>query len=170
MRTKPGAHVSKDGIALAQYASSTMGQFSRVVTSEIPRAIETAVAMGYEVNETLAFIGELPQDVFEEVGWPNRFERISEIVKHSAILKNYSSALAQGMTDIVSKIPESTSALVISHGCIIESAAIGCLPNASHSEWGDAIGYCEGIRFSFDSKFTDCTLLRMPDKYHLIEN
>jgi broad specificity phosphatase PhoE len=46
MRRKPGAHLSQDGIELARLVGETSGPFSLVVTSPIPRAIETAIAMG----------------------------------------------------------------------------------------------------------------------------
>lgn len=170
MRRKPGSHLSKAGIKLARYAGSDLGPFSHVATSTIPRAIETAIAMGYEINETLELCGDLPNSVFDDVGWPRCFDSVSKSVKQSIILQNYSSTQAACWTSILRKIPDSTSALLISHGCILELGAVGCLPEANHSEWGDAIGYCEGVKLSFDTEFIDCELLRMPAKYRLLEN
>ena len=51
MRRKPGAHLSQDGIALARLVGGTAGPFSLVVTSTIPRAIETAIAMARDLPE-----------------------------------------------------------------------------------------------------------------------
>lgn len=73
MRRKQGAHLSREGIELARLVGSTSGPFSLVVTSTIPRAVETAIAMGFEVHETLDALRHLPSEVFDEVGWPRSF-------------------------------------------------------------------------------------------------
>ena len=44
MRRKPGAHLSQDGIALARLIGENAGPYDLVVTSTIPRAVETAIA------------------------------------------------------------------------------------------------------------------------------
>src|SRR6266545_2150702 len=49
-----GSHLSADGVALARLVGESLGPFASVVTSASPRAIETAVAMGFAVDDTVA--------------------------------------------------------------------------------------------------------------------
>ena len=60
MRRKPGQHVSQDGIDLARLVGAESGPFNLVVTSPVPRAVETAIAMGFEVDETDESLGRIP--------------------------------------------------------------------------------------------------------------
>ena len=46
MRVQPGQHLNQAGVALARRVGETMGPFALVVTSTLPRAYETAIAMG----------------------------------------------------------------------------------------------------------------------------
>ena len=59
---------------LARLIGETAGPYDLVVTSTIPpRAIETAIAMGFEVNQTIEALGHLPETVAETIGWPSPF-------------------------------------------------------------------------------------------------
>ena len=52
--------------------------------------------------------------------------------------------------------------LAISHGGIVEAAAVACLPDADHAAWGDTLGYCEGVRLVFDGeRFVRGEILRV---------
>jgi hypothetical protein len=51
-----GSHLSAEGVVLARLVGESLGPFASVVTSASPRAIETAVAMGFAVDDTV----ELP--------------------------------------------------------------------------------------------------------------
>ena len=68
MRVKPGDHLSQEGVTLARRIGETMGSFNRVITSSIPRAFETAIAMGYAVNEQDELFSIFTEGVKEEVG------------------------------------------------------------------------------------------------------
>tara|TARA_B100000749_G_scaffold270232_1_gene249806 strand:- start:969 stop:1235 length:267 start_codon:yes stop_codon:yes gene_type:complete len=59
-------------------------------------------------------------------------------------------------TGIVQKIPDGGKALVVTHGLFVEAGAIASLPEADHGSWGGAIGYCEGVRLTFDGTFENC--------------
>jgi broad specificity phosphatase PhoE len=171
MRRKPGAHLSQDGIFLARLVGSTAGPFSRVVTSPIPRAVETAIAMGYEVHETLDALGHLPEDVFKEVGWrPNSFTRFAQAIALGGSAAKFAGEQARLWQSIVAQIPDSQQALIITHGGFVELGAVACLPEADHGAWGGVLGYCEGVRLSFDGECRSCEILRVPEAYHLLEN
>ena len=173
MRRKPGQHLSQDGIDLARLVGKTSGPFGLVVTSHIPRAIETAIAMGFEVDETNEFLAYIPQDVLTSAQWPSPFSAISQAVSSGGPAANFAAELADAWRSIIERIPDSTQALIITHGGLVEVGAVGAVaavPNHPHAEWGDAIGYCEGVRLSFDGRFTSCEVLRVPHEYHLVEN
>jgi len=51
IRSKPGDHLSQQGVALARKIGEGMGPFAFVTTSTLPRAFETAIAMGFAVDE-----------------------------------------------------------------------------------------------------------------------
>ena len=46
-RNAPQPHLSQLGVDLARQVGDEMGKFDRVVTSTVPRAFETALAMGH---------------------------------------------------------------------------------------------------------------------------
>ena len=50
MRNIPDQHLNQEGVTLAREVGERSGSFQRVITSTIPRAFETAIAMGYAVD------------------------------------------------------------------------------------------------------------------------
>src|SRR5438067_8366333 len=69
MRTKPGEHLSQAGVDLARRVGEGMGPFDRVVTTLAPRAFETAIAMGFAVDEQLDNFPKMNDEVEAEVAW-----------------------------------------------------------------------------------------------------
>ena len=171
MRRKPGQHLSQDGIDLARLVGETSGPYSLVVTSPIPRAIETAIAMGFEVDETIESLAHIPKGVQRSIDeWPSPFSVVSQAVSSGGPAAKFGAALAGIWSSIVERIPESSQVLVITHGGLVEVGAVAALPDYPHAEWGGPIGYCEGVRLTFNGGFTGCEVIRVPDEYHLVEN
>ena len=55
-----------------------------------------------------------------------------------------------------------SSALIVSHGGVVEAGAVGCLPQFDWATAGEAVNYCEGVRLSFDGlRFVKVELLRL---------
>src|SRR5688572_24465630 len=69
MRVKPGDHLSQAGVDLARRVGETMGHYDLVVTSPVARAFETAIAMGFAVDEQWPALAPPPQEVQEEADW-----------------------------------------------------------------------------------------------------
>src|SRR5205823_9146935 len=69
MRTKPGDHLSQAGVDLARRVGAGLGRFDRVVTSRVARAFETAIAMGYAVDDQLEEVSSSPVGLSREVDW-----------------------------------------------------------------------------------------------------
>jgi hypothetical protein len=67
---EPGSHLSPEGVDLARRVGRSLGSFASVVTSASPRAIETALAMGYAVDDTADLpSGYLPGQVEHHEQW-----------------------------------------------------------------------------------------------------
>ena len=63
---------------------------------------------------------------------------------------------------VAGRLSDGSSALVISHGGLIEPGLVACLPNARHEDWGAPFGNLEGARLQFgDNRWVDIELLRI---------
>lgn len=166
MRTKPGPHVSQAGVDLARRVGEGMGTFDIVVTSTAPRAFETAIAMGYAVDEQRAELDPVwPDDVAAEVEPEAHWAEFAETARRHP--DGAYVALARRLADVHVSLalsaPEGGSVLVVSHGALIECATIGCLPGLDHASFGRACAYCEGVRMRWDDgRWLDAEMLRVP--------
>src|SRR5437868_14135501 len=50
-RERPAQHLSQRGVEMARRLGKQLGPFDRVVSSPLARCVETAVAMGFAVDE-----------------------------------------------------------------------------------------------------------------------
>lgn len=163
MRTKPGQHLSQAGVDIARNVGMGMTRFDQVLTSTIPRAFETSIAMGFAVDRQIELLATMPED--KEVAWDEGFNKLARYVRAEpqSIVANFSNALAKLHVDIARSLPEGGRALIISHGGFVEASAVGCMPNIDYETWGPSCNYCEGIRLTFDAdEFKECELLRVP--------
>jgi len=170
MRTKPGQHLSQAGVSLARHVGQDLGSFDLAVTSKLSRAIETAIAMGFAADRMIAELGVLPKEVLTAINWPNALTNLSKIVHENEACRQFSQNQAALWNAILDEMSGDQSALIITHGGIIELGAIGLCPDGEHNSWGDAIGYCEGFRFTKQGNGLICEVLRLPDQLRLIDN
>ena len=132
--------------------------------------METAIAMGFEVNETWDALFNLPREVLEEVGWPSPFARVARAIARDRRSAEFAAGQSELWRRVVQRVPDGQNALIVTHGSFVELGAVASLQDAHHGAWGEAIGYCEGVRLSFDGEFVGCEVLRVPAGYHLVEN
>lgn len=151
MRAKPGQHLSQQGVDLARAVGEGMGPFHLVVTSSLPRAYETAIAMGFAVDEQVPWLSNLPDGFEDEVPWDAGISRIAAVARSlpEGAVAQFARKLAAFHRDLAARLPENGRALVISHGGIVETSAVGCKPDEDYTAWGPAFGYCEGVRMYF---------------------
>jgi broad specificity phosphatase PhoE len=152
MRVKPGQHLSQAGVDLARRIGDTIGPFDRVITSTIPRAYETAIAMGFAVDELLAEISLMPDGLENEVAWDAGFAAFAEGSHRGKMLAEYVQQQAALITRIAQSLTTGGSALMVSHGGIVEAQTVGCLPHIDFASWGAGCDYCEGARLYFDDE------------------
>ncbi len=162
MRTKPGQHLSQPGVTLARRVGNSMGPFDRVITSTLPRAYETTIAMGYAVDEDTDALSQMGYTVSEGVAWPTPFGRIARAMHSNDAVSVYARDQADLWRSYAAALPDGGAALIISHGGIVELGAVAALPAAEHEMWGAHIDYCEGIRLVFeDGVFVSGEILRV---------
>ncbi len=162
MRVNPGKHLSQAGVSLARRIGETMGPFDRVVTSTLPRAFETAIAMGFAVDAQDEVINSYGQNVEDELPWPQTFKRYAEAAREGGAVVRTMKRLARFYLELLNTIPEGGSALVINHGGVVEMSAVACFLEADYASFGGPIGYCEGVRLAREKdRFVKGNILRV---------
>jgi broad specificity phosphatase PhoE len=156
-----GDHLSQLGIELARSVGQAIGPFERVVTSTLPRAFETAIAMGFAVDEQSELMSTYGNDVNQEAPWPMSFASYAKVIQHNGPTMKYAKKLAKFYEGIMTSISDGSAALVVNHGGVVELGVVGCLPNFEFSSWGSAVEYCEGARLFWDKKFIRAEELRV---------
>jgi len=162
-----GSDLSPEGVALARRVGEGLGPFTGVFTSPMPRTMETAIAMGQAVTRTLDTLGDVPIELVEELG---HYDRQNERNHFPALRRHFESdgstrrlglLQRQVWLAIAGELPMSASALIVSHGLVIETGLVAAV-------WDDRFlseapfGYCEGVRLWFDGRdFSRPELLRV---------
>jgi broad specificity phosphatase PhoE len=165
MRVKPGQHLSQAGVDLARRVGETMGMFQRAITSTIPRAYETAIAMGYAVTEQDERLSMMPDEVEVvdgEVIWDDGFSAFATAIHGGGATSRYAAMLGAFLASVAKALSENGSVLLVTHGGIVEAGAVYCLPDADHAAWGGYIDYCEGVRLCYEhGGFVGAEILRL---------
>jgi len=163
-----GSQLSQAGVNYARQLGATMGPFAYVATSVSPRARETAIAMGFAVDQEIVTLAtdEAMYAEMEASGWwqaPQPFVALAEVIAIKGATWRYGSALVACWRDILTPLPDGAAALVIAHSGDLEIALVICFPQADHATWGSPFGHCEGARLVFagePARFTAVELLR----------
>jgi len=162
MRVKPGAHLSQAGVDLARQVGSTMGHYDLVVTSPVARAFETAIAMGFAVDERWPTLGPPPQAVHDEANWEKGCAEYARAAHLGGATAHYLTVLAKQFLALAHRLPEGGRALIVSHGGVVEAATVACLSDKDYLGWDTSSDYCEGVRlYLVDGRFSDAEVLRL---------
>ncbi|MDQ2690808.1 MAG: hypothetical protein M3Y68_02125, partial [Chloroflexota bacterium] len=146
----------------ARRIGQNLGPFERVVTSTLPRAFETAIAMGFAVDEQVELMSTYGEFVENEVPWPQPFAVYAGAVKRDRAAGRYANQLAEYYAGLAASLTEGGAALVINHGGVLELGVVACLPGAEFGSWGGPVSYCEGARlFWQDGTFVSGEILRV---------
>jgi broad specificity phosphatase PhoE len=161
-RSIVGVHLSQEGITLARRIGQYIGPFERVLTSTLPRAFETAIAMGFAVDEQVELMSAYDDLVEHEVPWPQDFVVYAKAVRRDKAAAHYAKKLAGFYAELAATLMENSAALVINHGGIVELGVVATFPNAEYESWGVPVDYCEGARlFWQDGMFVGAEVLRV---------
>lgn len=156
-----GKGLSEEGRELARRARSLLAPpYDLCVSSPKERARETMEEFGferYEVDE--AFTAVNPWEPFDaEVSKLAKDRGIIplaacwEIPEALSYLKLQGETFLGAVKRVARRLPEQGRALVVSHGGILEAAALhGCSPYEL-SEIGGEVGFCEGVVFKIEGE------------------
>lgn len=165
-----GSDLSNEGVKLARRVGEHTGPFHAVYTSSTPRTLETAIAMGHAVTAMLHVLGDVPTELLEELGhherWSGGNNPFSNVRKHFATdgsTRRLGSQQRDAWLSLAAQLPESASALIISHAMVIEAGLVASVKDLALEE-EPPFGYCEGVRLAFDGRtFLRPTLLRIDE-------
>lgn len=146
-----GSHLSAQGVALARTVGAELDPVAYVVTSHSPRAIETAIAMGFAVDDTFELpTGYVPGAVghHDQWSWPFPYCTYADLIQKSAGLAAVAEAHKAAWLRTGAALAEGEGALIVSHGGAIEPALVACLPGADHASWGQPFAHCDGVRLA----------------------
>lgn len=161
IRRPPDPHLIQQGVTLARLVGENIGPFDFVVTSTLPRAFETAIAMGFAVDEQVELLSSYGEAVEREVPYPQTFDGYAAAIRASGATADYARRLAEFHQKLAEYLADGRFALVVNHGGIVEMSAIACVPGAGAGE-SAPIDYCEGVRlFWEDGKFIRAEILRV---------
>jgi broad specificity phosphatase PhoE len=156
-----GKGLSEEGRDLARQTRARLAAgYDLCVSSPKERARETLEAFGfekYEVDE--AFTAVNPWEPFnaevlklaEERGIPP-LAACWEIPEALSYLKLQGETFLGAVKRIARNLPEGGRALVVSHGGILEAAALHGCARYELSELGGEIGFCEGVAFAYEGE------------------
>jgi broad specificity phosphatase PhoE len=162
IRSKSGVHLNQSGVTLARLVGENLGPFDRVVTSTLPRALETAVAMGFAVDEQVELMSTYGDEVAHEAPWPQSFLGYAKAVKRGGAAERYAKELAEHYSELANYLADGRAALVINHGGVVELGVAASFPEADYKSWGGAVDYCEGARlFWEDGRCVNAEVLRV---------
>jgi len=167
-----GKGLSEAGRELAIRARTLLApHYDLCVSSPKERARETLEACGfdrYEVDE--AFTAVNPWEPYDAEVSKLAKERgmiplaaCWELPEALTYLRLQGETFLGGLRRIARKLPEEGRALIVSHGGILEAAALFGCPRYTLDELGGEIGFCEGVVFKFDEeKLADIQVKRLP--------
>jgi broad specificity phosphatase PhoE len=162
IRSIPGDHLNQSGVTLAHLVGENLGPFDRVITSTLPRAFETAIAMGFAVDEQIEFLSTYGDAVEREVPWPQTFAVYAQAVKHTSAAQKYARKLADYYSGLANYLADGRAALIINHGGVLELGVVGSFPDSDYESWGEPSDYCEGARLYWEKgKCVNAELLRV---------
>ena len=167
-----GKGLSEEGRELARQARSLLApQYDLCISSPKERARETMEAFGferYEVDE--AFTAVNPWEPFDaEVSKLAKDRGIIplaacwEIPEALSYLKLQGETFLGAVKRVARRLPEQGRALVVSHGGILEAAALHGCSRYELSEIGGEIGFCGGVVFKIEGEhLAGIQVRRMP--------
>jgi hypothetical protein len=159
-RTRPYDHINQKGIDLAKKVAETTGPFHYTLTSSIPRAVETVLVLGYEVNRTDDILFHYKPELMGELG-RQTFGDIAKAIFLGKYTDSYSKDQIAVFEEALDEVNNEETVLVISHGCMVEIGLVAMFPELDHKKWGKPFSYLEGYRVSYENgEFKDPEILR----------
>jgi len=159
-----GAYLSHAGVDLARTVGEAIARPDLVLASTLPRALETAVAFGFAVDDQF----EVDQSSWGGIGgsewlsWSEPFVEARALVAKGGPPAEAAEACVRVWLEALTRVPDGGRALVVSHGGVIELGLVAAVPDADHASWGGMLAECEGAELDHDgTRFTDVRFHRL---------
>lgn len=158
-----GPHLNQKGVELARRVGSGTNRPARVITSTLERAFETAIAMGFAVDEQLEILSTLGNDVNAEIFWDSPYAEFANKMRPGSALDRFAKELGALVVKIAAEISGNGRVLIVTYGGIVQTIAAVCLPpEENFSDLGGPPSYCEGIEIYYEgTKFSGYKILRV---------
>lgn len=163
-RDPDSGHLSREGLAIARRVAPTLGRFDRVVSSPIPRAVETAEALGFPPDALLRELALIPEEMerLVERSDARSFADYVGLTRKKRSATAYARSQSELMRRQLELVPEGGHLLIVSHGGVIEFGAAGARPDDALA-FGDRAGHLEGIRLYLEGRtWVRGEVLRVP--------
>lgn len=161
-----GSLLSPAGVAQARQVGDSLPRAGYVLTGPDRRHVETALAMGFAIDEAIDWpSGYVPGIVehHDQWRWERPYLRYAELLRSSTGLRAVVDEHLRHWRRAMSMVPDGESALIISSGGSIEPVLVAAVSRAAHAEWGPALHHLEGATLAFDgAEFVDISLHRQP--------
>lgn len=158
------SHLSADGVRRARSLGENLPAFDHVAVGGQPRHHETALALGFAVDEQISWPSGYVRGVVahhDQWSWSKPFLRYAELIQDSVVLASMVEAHLAHWHRLLQLVPDQGSALVVSSGGAIEPVLVAALPDADHASWGSAFHQLEGATLVWDGDaFCAARLLR----------
>src|SRR5262249_31853501 len=104
----------------------------------------------FAVDKQLEALGDIPHEVIEEIGhherwaWQYPFLTLARFVDLGGPTARMGKRQEETWMNALESAPANGSVLVISHGRVIESGLVTCIPDGDFASWGAPFRHCEG--------------------------
>ena len=161
-RRASGSHLSSEGVQLARTLGDTLPEMAYVVVGDQPRHLETALALGFAVDEQTSWpsgyvAGEVAHH--DQWSWDQPFVRYSELLATRRGLARVAQVHIGVWLRVLEHVPDGCSGLVVSSGGSIEPVLVAAMPTAHHGDWGGPLHQLEGAALSWDG--AECAAVRL---------
>lgn len=139
--------MSREGVRRARVLGETLPEMSWVAVGSQPRHLETAIAMGYAVDEQVAWpSGYVPGEVdhHDQWRWDQPFSHYATLLNRAGGLRAVADQHLVHWRRILARVPDGGDALVVSSGGSIEPVLVAAFPHEDHAQWGGALHQLQG--------------------------
>jgi hypothetical protein len=116
--------------------------------------VETAIAMGYAVDDILPMGSGYVSTVahHDHWSWSSPFLRYRELLDEDSTLALAADRELKLWRTARDRVSEHDKALIVSHGGIIEPTLVRAVPAGDCSGWGQPFSHLDGVRLVFDDE------------------
>lgn len=156
--------LTQEGVNLARKVGVKLKSYhiDRVLTSPIPRAEQTAYAMGFAVDQKVDWLAGFDGITDEEMAkvisaWNSGFTALQSLMKSENHLEEIAKAQIDRYLHELKWVRDGHALLMASHGGIVDFPMMAFrleIPNER------GFSYCEGYIVKFENRFEELELLR----------